>query len=244
MTSGERLVQETRLWDGSAARTVSMRSKEEAHDYRYFPEPDLPPLVVDAARTERLRADLPELPASRRRHLMAVHGVTSAEAVTLTQVAPGLDVYFEDTVRSGASARAAKNWLLGAVRAKMNEEAYDVVRLRERLAPERLAGLARLVEAGTISASIAKDVFEKMLGSGREAAEIVQAEGLTQIDDESQIEGLIATVLASEGDAVAQYRKGKTATFGFLVGRVMKAAGGKVNPARVSALLKRALEAA
>jgi aspartyl-tRNA(Asn)/glutamyl-tRNA(Gln) amidotransferase subunit B len=198
-----------------------MRSKEEAHDYRYFPEPDLPPLVVDAARVQRLRADLPELPASRRRRLMAAHGLTLAEVVTLTQIAPGLDVYFEDTVRSGATARAAKNWLLGAVRATMNEQGYDVARLREHLAPERLAGLVRLVDGGTISASVAKDVFEKMLPSGRDAAEIVQAEGLTQIDDESRLGGLIAEVLAAHGDAVAHYHGGKTATFGFLVGQVM-----------------------
>jgi aspartyl-tRNA(Asn)/glutamyl-tRNA(Gln) amidotransferase subunit B len=221
-----------------------MRSKEEAHDYRYFPEPDLPPLVVDAARVRRLRADLPELPASRRRHLMAAHGLTLAEVTTLTQVAPGLDVYFEETVQSGATARAAKNWLLGAVRATMNEQGYDVVRLREHLTPARLAGLVRLVEAGTVSSSVGKDVFEKMLRSGLDAAEIVQAEGLTQIDDESHIEGLIAKVLSTNRDAVAHYRGGKTATFGFLVGQVMKAAGGKANPARVSALLKRALEAA
>ena len=243
LTSGERLIQETRLWNGSARRTVSMRSKEEAHDYRYFPEPDLPPLVVDAARVRTLQADLPDLPALRRRHLMTTHGLTREEVVTLTRVAPGLDVYFEETVKSGATARATKNWLLGAVRAKMNEEGYDVAQLRQRLGPERLAGLIRLVEAGTINSSMAKDVFEKMFQSVRDAAEIVRAEGLAQIDDESRIDALIREVLANNGDAVAQYRRGRAATFGFLVGQVMKAASGKVNPARVSQLLRRALEA-
>jgi aspartyl-tRNA(Asn)/glutamyl-tRNA(Gln) amidotransferase subunit B len=218
-----------------------MRSKEEAHDYRYFPEPDLPPLVVDAARLQCVRDELPELPAARRRRLMAAYALTSSDVVTLTQMAPGLDAYFEETIRSGADGKAVKNWLLGVVRAKMNEEGSDTARLRERLAPTRLAELINLVERGTISGSIAKDVFEKMFASGRAADEIVREEGLTQIDDESQLAGLIADVLAKNTDAVAMYHGGKTTTFGFLVGQVMKAAGGKANPKRVNELLKRAL---
>ena len=157
--------------------------------------------------------------------------------MTLTQVAPGFDVYFEETIRHGADAVAVKNWLLGVVRAKMNEEGADTARLRERLAPERLAGLIALVERGTISGSIGKDVLEKMFASGRAADEIVRAEGLTQIDDESHLAGLVADVLARNADAVAIYRAGKTTTFGFLVGQVMKAAGGKANPKRVNELL-------
>jgi aspartyl-tRNA(Asn)/glutamyl-tRNA(Gln) amidotransferase subunit B len=243
VAAGDRVVQETRLWDPGARRTVSMRSKEEAHDYRYFPEPDLPPLVVDAARLRQAREDLPELPAARRRRLMAAYALSSADAVTLTQVAPGLDVYFEETVRHGADARAVKNWLLGVVRARMNEEGADTARLRERLAPERLAGLIALVERGAISGSSGKDVLEKMFASGRTADEIVRAEGLTQIDDEAHLAGLVAEVLAGNADAVAIFRGGKAATLGFLVGQVMKAAGGKANPQRVSELIKRTLEA-
>ena len=240
--AGERIVQETRLWDPVARRTVPMRSKEEAHDYRYFPEPDLPPLVVDAARLRQVRDTLPELPAARRRRLIITYGLTSADVVTLTQVAPGLDGYFEETIRCGADAKAVKNWLLGIVRAKMNEEGYGTAeRLRERLAPERLAGLIALVEQGTISGSTAKDVFEKMFASGRTADEIVSTEGLAQIDDESHLAELIANVLVKNADAVAMYQGGKTTTFGFLVGQVMKAAGGKANPKRVNELLKRAL---
>jgi len=154
-----------------------------------------------------------------------------------------LDVYFEEMVRGGADAKAAKNWLLGVVRAKMNEEGFDSADiLRERVPPARLADLLTLVDKGTISGSVAKDVFEKMFVSGRTAGEIVKAEGLTQIDDESQILGRIAEVLARNADAVAQYRGGKTTTFGFLVGQVMKATAGKANPKRVNELLKRALE--
>jgi aspartyl-tRNA(Asn)/glutamyl-tRNA(Gln) amidotransferase subunit B len=241
LRAGERVVQETRLWDPAAKRTESMRSKEEAHDYRYFPEPDLPPLVVDPVRLERVRNELPELPADRRRRLMAAYALTSTDVVTLTQVTPGLDAYFEETIRNGADAKAVKNWLLGVVRAKMNEKGYDTAQLRERLAPARLAGLIGLIERGTISGSIAKDVFEKMVAAGRTADEIVREEGLTQIDDETALAGLIADVLAKNSDAVAMYQGGKTTTFGFLVGQVMKAAGGKANPKRVNELLKRAL---
>jgi aspartyl-tRNA(Asn)/glutamyl-tRNA(Gln) amidotransferase subunit B len=243
LEGGERIVQETRLWDPASKKTVSMRSKEEAHDYRYFPEPDLPPLIVDAARLQRARTQMPELPAERRRRLMATYGLGSTDAITLTQVTPGLDVYFEETVAAGAEARAAKNWLLGVVRARMNEEGWaTAAHLRARLTPERLAGLIALVERGAISGSIAKDVFEKMCASGQSAEQIVAAEGLTQIDDAAALSALITEVLSLNADAVAVYRGGKTTTLGFLVGQVMKKAGGKANPKVVNDLLKRALE--
>ena len=218
-----------------------MRSKEEAHDYRYFPEPDLPPLVIGAARVDRIRASMPELPAARRSRLKSKYGLSDADVVPLSVAR--LDVYFEETVEAGADARAAKNWLLGVVRAKMNEEGFDsAATLRERLPPARLAELMALVDKGTISGSVAKDVFEKMFAARRTAEEIVRAEGLTQIDDEAQILARVAEVLAGNADAVAQYRGGKTTTFGFLVGQVMKATAGKANPKRVNELLKRALE--
>jgi aspartyl-tRNA(Asn)/glutamyl-tRNA(Gln) amidotransferase subunit B len=240
---GDRIVQETRLWDPALKRTVSMRSKEEAHDYRYFPEPDLPPLVLEPARVAALQSSLPELPAARRQRLMTVHALSAADVVTLTQVAPGLDVYLEETIAHGADAKTAKNWLLGVVRAKMNEHGFETAtRLRERLEPARLAGLLGLVDRGHLSGSLAKDVFERMFASGRTASEIVAAEGLTQIDDDGALAALVADVLARHGDAVAIYRGGKTTTFGFLVGQVMKAGGGKANPKRVNDLLKRALE--
>ena len=234
-------MQETRLWDAREGRTSAMRSKEEAHDYRYFPEPDLPPLVVDAARVGAIRRAMPELPAALRARLRSEYGVPGADVLLLTH-RPGLSAYFEETVRAGADATAAKNWLLGVVQAKMNEEGFDDAHLRARMPPERLAGLIALVDRGTISGSMAKDVFEKMCASGRSAGEIVAAEGLTQIDDEAQIVALIAEVVATHAEPVAQYRGGKTAAFGFLVGQVMKAAAGKANPKRVNELLRRALE--
>jgi aspartyl-tRNA(Asn)/glutamyl-tRNA(Gln) amidotransferase subunit B len=240
--SGQRIVQETRLWDSAAKRTVSMRSKEEAHDYRYFPEPDLPPVVVDEVRLRKMRDALPELPAARRRRLETSYAIGGTDAVALTQV--GLASYFEETVNAAPGtidSKTVKNWLLGAVRATMNERGHDAAVLRERLPPERLAGLLGLVAKGTLSGSMAKDVFETMYTTGRTADDIVSAEGLAQIDDDAQIVGLVKDAIDKNADAVAQYRSGKSNALGFLVGQVMKATAGKANPARVNELLKRAL---
>jgi aspartyl-tRNA(Asn)/glutamyl-tRNA(Gln) amidotransferase subunit B len=240
LAEGGRVIQETRLWDAAAGVTVSMRSKEEAHDYRYFPEPDLPPVVVDAERIDRIRAAMPELPDARRRRFVEQFGLPEYDAGQLTQ-SRDVAEYFEATVRAGATAKVASNWIMGELARALNEHSADIT-----ISPvdsERLAGLIALVERGTLSGSMAKGVFEKMYDSGRTAADIVAAEGLAQIDDDSQIVALIAEVLAANADPVAQYRGGKTTAFGFLVGKVMKAAGGKANPKRVNDLLKRALEA-
>ena len=240
LAEGGRVIQETRLWDAAAGVTVSMRSKEEAHDYRYFPEPDLPPVVVDAERIDRIRAAMPELPDARRRRFVEQFGLPEYDAGQLTQ-SRDVAEYFEATVRAGATAKVASNWIMGELARALNEHGADIT-----ISPvdsERLAGLIALVERGTLSGSMAKGVFEKMYDSGRTAADIVAAEGLAQIDDDSQIVALIAEVLAANPDPVAQYRGGKTTAFGFLVGKVMKAAGGKANPKRVNDLLKRALEA-
>ena len=239
VSEGGRVVQETRLWDASASRTMSMRSKEEAHDYRYFPEPDLPPVIVDAERVQRIRSSMPELPDARRRRLATQYALPEYDAGQLTQ-SRALADYFESTVAAGAPAKLASNWIMGELARKLKEVGRGVD--ASPLTADRLAALIALVDTGTISGSMAKDVFEKMFASGRSAAEIVATEGLAQIDDESQIVGMIADVLSSNADAVAQYRGGKTATFGFLVGQVMKAAAGKANPRRVNELLRRALE--
>jgi aspartyl-tRNA(Asn)/glutamyl-tRNA(Gln) amidotransferase subunit B len=227
VSSGARVVQETRLWDPAAGHTVSMRSKEEAHDYRYFPEPDLPPLTVDAARVERIRADMPELPEARRRRFVDRYALPEYDATQLTQSREVSD-YFEAAVAAGASPKVASNWIINIAGSS--------------LSIERLTGLLALVEKNVISGSIAKTVFDTMIASGRTAEEIVAAEDLAQIDDEGQIARLVAEVLAKNASAVAQYRGGKTNAFGFLVGQVMKAGGGKANPKRVNELLKRVLE--
>ncbi|HKB13534.1 MAG TPA: Asp-tRNA(Asn)/Glu-tRNA(Gln) amidotransferase subunit GatB [Vicinamibacterales bacterium] len=238
VSGGGRVVQETRLWDAAAGRTVSMRSKEETHDYRYFPDPDLPAVVVDAARSAAIRAAMPELPDVRRRRLVAQYALPEYDAMQLTQ-SRALADYFEAAVAAGAPAKAASNWIMGELARKLKEQGADVA--SAPLTADRLAGLLVLIDKGTISGSMAKDVFETMYASGRSASAIVEAEGLTVIDDEAQIAELIGQVVASNGDAVAQYRAGKASTFGFLVGQVMKAAKGKANPKRVNELLQKAL---
>jgi aspartyl-tRNA(Asn)/glutamyl-tRNA(Gln) amidotransferase subunit B len=236
---GGRVVQETRLWEASSGTTVSMRSKEEAHDYRYFPEPDLPPVVVDEARVAAIREAMPELPDARRRRFAAAYGLPPYDAAQLTSSRAVAD-FFEETVAAGAAPKAASNWMMGELARALNESGRGPE--ESPVTPARLAGLLSLVDKGAISGAIAKTVFEKMFSSGREAADIVASEGLAQIDDEAQIVALVSDVLQRHQDAVAQYRSGKSATFGFLVGQVMKAAAGKANPKRVNDLLRRALE--
>jgi aspartyl-tRNA(Asn)/glutamyl-tRNA(Gln) amidotransferase subunit B len=237
---GGQVVQETRLWDAASNQTVSMRSKEKAHDYRYFPEPDLPPLVIDAVRLEAARRSMPELPEARRQRFVAAHGLPDYDAVQLTQSRATAD-FFEEVVRAGAPPKAAGNWMMGALARALKGGGLDIE--RSPLTPDRLAGLIALIERGTISGAIAKGVFETMFASDRSAADIVDAEGLTQIDDEAALVGRVSEVLGANQDAVAQYRAGKTAALGFLVGQVMKATGGKANPKRVNELLRRGLDA-
>jgi aspartyl-tRNA(Asn)/glutamyl-tRNA(Gln) amidotransferase subunit B len=240
LQAGGRVVQETRLWDSGAGVTVSMRSKEEAHDYRYFPEPDLPPVVVTEPGVAAIRVAMPELPDARRRRFAAAFGLPEYDAAQLTQSRPTAE-FFERMVAAGAPPKAASNWIMGELARALKERGREIS--DPPVAPERLAGLIALVDVGKISGAIAKDVFEKMLETGRSADEIVAAEGLTQIDDESEIAALVARVIGENADAVAQYRGGRAATFGFLVGQAMKAAGGKANPKRINELLRRALDA-
>ena len=238
ISGGGRVVQETRLWDSAAGRTVSMRSKEEAHDYRYFPEPDLPPVVVDANRVQQIRSAMPELPGARRRRFVEQYALPEYDAGQLTQTRALAD-YFESAVAAGAPAKLSSNWIMGELARKLNEQDAGIE--SSPLTAERLAGLLMLVAKGTISGSMAKDVFEKMYASDRPADAIVAAEGLSQIDDDAEIAKLIAEVVSVNAVAVGQYRAGKASTFGFLIGQVMKAAGGKANPKRVNELLKKAL---
>jgi aspartyl-tRNA(Asn)/glutamyl-tRNA(Gln) amidotransferase subunit B len=232
---GGRVVQETRLWDQATQRTVAMRSKEEAHDYRYFPEPDLPPVDLDAARIAAVERSLPELPAARRARFVAAYGLPEYDARELTR-ARGMADYFEAAARS-VSPKAASNWIMGELSRTLNERGLPIE--QSTVGPDALAGLITLVEGGAINGPTAKDVFEKMFATGRDARTIVEAEGLAQVSDESAILAIVREVIAAQPDAVAQVRAGKTNTFGFLVGQVMKGSGGKASPKVVNALLRR-----
>ena len=239
LAEGGRVVQETRLWDSAAGVTVSMRSKEEAHDYRYFPEPDLPPLVVRTGQVDAIRGAMPELPDARRRRFVAALGLPEYDALQLTQ-SRAVAEFFEAAVAAGAGAKAASNWMMGELARALKESGGDIS--RSPIRPAQLAELLGLIANGTISGAIAKGVFETMFQSGRAAGDIVRAGGLTQLDDEAEIVQSIAAVLGQHADAVAQYRAGKAAAFGFLVGQVMKATAGRANPKRVNELLQRTLE--
>ncbi|HSD65809.1 MAG TPA: Asp-tRNA(Asn)/Glu-tRNA(Gln) amidotransferase subunit GatB, partial [Vicinamibacteria bacterium] len=238
LESGREVVQETRLWDAERGETAPMRSKEEAHDYRYFPEPDLPPLAVTAGWIDEARRSLPELPADRRRRFATEYALPDYDAGVLTREREVAD-YFEGVARASGNAKAASNWVMTEVlrKAKDGERALAAC----PVGPDALAGLVRLIDAGAISGRIAKDVFERMWATGEGAAAIVEREGLTQLSDESALEALVAEVVASSPEQAASYRGGKAAALGWFVGQVMRRSGGRANPQRVNALLKRAL---
>jgi aspartyl-tRNA(Asn)/glutamyl-tRNA(Gln) amidotransferase subunit B len=235
---GTAIVQETRLWDPATNRTTLMRTKEEADDYRYFPEPDLRPLTLDAAWIEAIRGTLPELPEARRRRFVAQYHLPEYDASVLTQ-SMALADYFERVAAGAGNPKAASNWVMGALTGKLNETRGSIG--NAPLPPDALAELIVLIDKGTVTGPIAKEVFEKMYASGRRAAAIVAADGLAKIDDPAAIDKIVGEVLDGLAGPVAEYRAGKTKTFGFLVGQVMKATAGKADPARVHESIRRVL---
>ncbi len=215
--------------------TVSMRSKEFAHDYRYFPEPDLPPLDVASAWIEQVRATLPELPAARRQRFTKVYALSAYDADVATQ-SKGLADYFEAAAQGSANPKTVANWVLNEVLRVVppdDEQAIAACPVK----PAALAGLIALIEDGTISGRMAKDVFEKMLASGESARAIVSREGLTQVADADALGTVVDRVLAEHAKVVEDYKAGKKAALGFLVGQVMKSTSGKASPAVVNSLL-------
>jgi aspartyl-tRNA(Asn)/glutamyl-tRNA(Gln) amidotransferase subunit B len=236
---GGSIAQETRLFDPDAGRTFSMRSKEEAHDYRYFPEPDLPMLVLAPGQVERVRAAMPELPAARRARFVAQYGLPAYDAGVLTQD-PEVARYFE-AVAAVAPAKLASNWVMGDVLRTLKEQ--DVTIGACPIAPAALAELLGLVDAGTISTAAARQVFETMWATQEAASVIVEREGLTQVGDESALLAHVATVVAANPDAVASYKAGRVQAIGALVGQVMKLTRGTANPKVVHALIQRHLDA-
>jgi aspartyl-tRNA(Asn)/glutamyl-tRNA(Gln) amidotransferase subunit B len=238
VAAGGQVEAETRLWDSASGRTVSMRSKEEAHDYRYFPEPDLPPLLVSEEWTAELRRTLPELPEQMRQRFVSQYALPPYDAGVLTQSA-ALAAYFEATASACGNPKAASNWIMGEVLGRLNAAGQTIEDLR--ITPKGLAELIRLVDARRITGPTAKQVFERMFVEGADPAAIVQAEGLGLIDDTEAIAALVSRVLADNAKAVDQFRAGKRQTFGFLVGQAVKASAGKADPEKVADALRRAL---
>jgi len=238
LRSGGAVVQETRLWDAEKEITESMRGKEEAHDYRYFPDPDLIPLVVDQDWIEDVRAGLPELPAARRERFVHDYGLPTYDAGVLTSSKPMAE-YFEACAKLYPDPKAVSNWIMGNLLRKLNEEEREIAECP--VTPEHMAGLLTLIDKGTISGKIAKTVFEEMYKTGEQPGAIVEAKGLVQVTDEGEIAGIVEKVLAENAENVARYKAGTEKLFGFFVGQVMKATKGKANPKIVNELLRKAL---
>ena len=239
LEAGARIVQETRLWDADAGVTRSMRTKESAHDYRYFPEPDLVPLRIESTWVDEVRAALPELPRARRQRFATQYGLPAYDAEVLTQSAALAD-YYERAVGEYPHPKTVSNWVMSELLREIPAEDEAAI-ASAPIPPAHLAGLLRLVEDGTISGKIAKDVFDKMFRSGQDAQTIVRREGLTQVSDSAELARIVADVVAANAKAVDDYKRGKSAAAKALVGQVMKATGGKANPTLVNQLLQEKL---
>jgi len=237
LDSGEKILQETRLWNVNQGITEAMRGKEDAHDYRYFPDPDLVPLVIGDAWIDEIRSTLPELPREKKERFMRTYALPEYDAVILTATRQLAD-YFETCVSLGPPPKTVSNWIMGDILRHV-PDTRDIPRFF--VTPAHLAEMIMMVERGTISGKIAKTVFEDMAATGKMPEDIVKERGLVQVSDESALEKAIQDVLNANADQVAQYRQGKEKVFGFLVGQVMKTTRGKANPQVVNELLKKML---
>ena len=238
LLDGKRIVQETRLWDSIKKNTYSMRSKEEAHDYRYFPDPDLPVVRISADFVEQIRSQLPELPDAKKQRFMESFGLSTYDAEVLVadkQVAE----YFEEVVAAKADPKLVCNWISGELMRIMNENKVDIRNVG--IPAESLARLIQFLQEGSISGKIAKTVFEEMVQSGKDPATIIEIRGLKQVSDEGALRGLLETLLNNNPKQVEQYRAGKTQIKGFFVGQVMKETKGQANPKIVNQLLEELL---
>ena len=240
LESGGQVIQETRLYDSVKDETRSMRSKEEANDYRYFPDPDLLPLEITPEFIETVRAGLPELPDAKRDRFKSEYGLNDYDAEVLTATRE-LATYFEAVVKAaGSDAKLCANWVMGDLAAALNKAGLEIE--HSPVQPDRLAGLVQRIADDTISGKIAKQVFEALWESGDTADDIIERQGLKQITDTGAIEAIIDEIIAANPDQVAGYKAGKDKLFGFFVGQAMKATGGKANPAQLNDLLKKKLQ--
>ena len=238
LESGGNVTQETRLWNVAGGRTESMRSKEFAHDYRYFPDPDLLPVSISEALISKVRGAMPELPAAKRARFVEEYGITAYDAGVLTAESALAD-YFESVVRAGAGARAAASWISVELLRRLKDAGKDISDCPVR--PVALAGLLKRVDGGEITAASGKKVFEKMFETGKGAEEIIASEGLLQISDAGAIETIARRVVAKSPENVAKYKSGSDGVFKFFVGQVMKETRGQANPQIVNEILKRVL---
>jgi len=238
---GGRVVQETRLWNADEERTVSMRSKEEAHDYRYFPEPDLPLLVLDHEAIKNIERSMPELPESRRKRFVKEYALSEYDAGILATTR-ALAEFFEETAKLSSQPKSAANWIMGDLLRFYKDSNTDLKNLSDSpVKPKLLADMISLVEKGTISGKIAKTVMEEMYATGKTPQAIIEEKGLVQISNVDEIEMIVSKVIEQNPKPVEQYRQGKTGNFGFFVGQVMKATGGRANPQTVNDVLKKRL---
>ncbi|MBM7854276.1 aspartyl-tRNA(Asn)/glutamyl-tRNA(Gln) amidotransferase subunit B [Desulfohalotomaculum tongense] len=239
LEDGGRIIQETRTWDEAKGVTVSMRSKEEAHDYRYFPDPDLVPVVMDPEWVEEIRESLPELPDARKRRYVEQYGLPEYDAMVLTLTKEMAD-YFEEVLEGYPQPKTVSNWMMGDFSRLLNANQVEITSCK--VSPAQLAELLKLIDKGTISGKIAKSVLEDMVETGKAPAEIVEEKGLVQISDEGELSRIIDEVIANNPKSVEDYRSGKKKAMGFLVGQTMKATKGKANPALVNKLLSEKLQ--
>jgi len=236
--SGETLVQETRLWNADQEISLSMRSKEYAHDYRYFPEPDLVPLVIEPAWIEEIRRSLPELPEAKRLRFVRDYGIPEYDAGVLT-MSKELADYYEAAVKVHNDSKMASNWVMVELLGRLNKDGKDIT--QSPIPPERLGAMLGLLAKGTISGKMAKDFFDEMYATGADPPDILKKQG-GQISDQAEVEKIIREVLAANPAAVAEYGGGKEGAFNFLIGQVMKATRGKANPQLVNEFLRRAMQ--
>ena len=238
LTEGGFVKQETRLWNLDRGETAVMRSKEEAHDYRYFADPDLVPLKLEREWVDASRAELPELPVVRTRRFLEEYGLPDYDAGVLTATRD-VGEYFEASVKLFPQPKTVSNWVMGELTRELNNTGTAIG--ASPVSPERLATLLRMVEQGTVSLKVARDIFPEMYRTGKAPEQIVQEKGLTQVSDEGALSQVIDDVLAKNPAQVAQFKQGKQQVLGFLVGQVMKTSGGKANPGKVNELLKHKL---
>src|SRR5215467_13254142 len=241
LESGGHVIQETRLWNSVEERTVSMRSKEEAHDYRYFPDPDLPLLTVDNEWIRTIQRSMPELPEARRQRFVKEYALSEYDAGVLTGTR-ALAEFFEEAAKLSNQPKTAANWIMGDLLRFYKDSNVDLKDLANSpVTPKMLAGMISLVEKGTISGKIAKTVMEEMYRTGKKAEQIIEEKGLIQISNSDEIEKIVTKIIEENPKPAEQYRLGKTGNLGFFVGQVMKATGGRANPQTVNDILKRRL---